>query len=173
MPAFLIAALLWLGLLSSSIAQAPPAILSDNAESIAVVVGNKAYKQTSTVDFAHNDAEAIKAYLTGTLGFREQNVFLLKDATLGELRPSDGPAPDEAVQEMDIRARLEAAVKLLPEQEQKVIAARFGAGGELLAPGERIERKLGVTAKEARELEARALARLAEMGELQDLREAA
>jgi len=94
-------------------------------------------------------------------------------ATLGELRPADGPAPDEAVQELDIRARLERAVKLLPEAEQKVIAARFGAGGELLAPGERIERKLGVTAKEARELEARALARLAEMGDLQDLREAA
>jgi len=94
-------------------------------------------------------------------------------ATLGELRPAEGPAPDEAVQEMDIRARLERAVKLLPEAEQKVIAARFGAGGEILAPGERIERKLGVTAKEARELEARALARLAEMSELQDLREAA
>ena len=94
-------------------------------------------------------------------------------ATLGELRPAEGPAPDEAVQELDIRARLERAVKLLPEAEQKVIAARFGAGGELLAPGERIERKLGVTAKEARELEARALARLAEMGDLQDLREAA
>jgi hypothetical protein len=61
LPAFLIAALLWLGLLSPAIAQAPPATLSDNAESIAVVVGNKAYKQTSTVDFAHNDAEAIKA----------------------------------------------------------------------------------------------------------------
>ncbi len=94
-------------------------------------------------------------------------------ATLGELRPSDGPAPDEAVQEMDIRARLERAVKSLPEAEQKVIAARFGAGGELLAPGERIERKLGVTAKEARELEARALARLADIGDLQDLREVA
>jgi RNA polymerase primary sigma factor len=94
-------------------------------------------------------------------------------ATLGELRPSDGPAPDEAVQELDIRARLERAVKLLPEAEQKVIAARFGAGGELLAPGERLERKLGVTAKEARELEARALQRLSEMGELADLREAA
>lgn len=85
MPAFLIAALLWLGLISASIAQTPPATLTDNADSIAVVIGNRAYKQTSTVDFAHNDAEAIKAWLTGTLGFREQNVFLLKDATLGEL----------------------------------------------------------------------------------------
>jgi TPR repeat protein len=48
-------------------------------------VGNKAYKQTSAVDFAHNDAEAMRSYLIGTLRFREQNVFLLKDATLGEL----------------------------------------------------------------------------------------
>jgi RNA polymerase primary sigma factor len=94
-------------------------------------------------------------------------------ATLGELRPSDGPAPDEAVQQLDIQARLERAVKMLPENEQRVTAARFGAGGELLAPGERIERKLGVTAKEARELEARALQKLAELPELQDLREAA
>jgi RNA polymerase primary sigma factor len=94
-------------------------------------------------------------------------------ATLGELRPSDGPAPDEAVQELDIRARLERAIKLLPEAEQRVIAARFGAGGELLAPGERIERKLGVTAKEARELEARALQKLSELEDLQDLREVA
>ncbi|WID98826.1 caspase family protein [Bosea vestrisii] len=67
----------------SASAQSPA--FSDNAESIAVVVGNRTYKQTSTVDFAHNDAEAIKAWLTGTLGFLEQNVFLLKDATLGEL----------------------------------------------------------------------------------------
>lgn len=85
MPAFLTAALLWLGLISASIAQTPPATLTDNAESIAVVIGNRSYKQTSTVDFAHNDAEAIRTYLTGALGFREQNVFLLKDATLGEL----------------------------------------------------------------------------------------
>ncbi len=64
--------------------------LSDNAESIAVVIGNKAYKQTSTVDFAHNDADAIKAYLISTLGFREQNVHLIKDATLSELQQSFG-----------------------------------------------------------------------------------
>ncbi|WP_244495124.1 caspase family protein [Bosea sp. Root483D1] len=71
-------------------ASAQTSALSDNAESIAMVIGNKSYKQTSTVDFAHNDAEAIKAYLIGTLGFREQNVFLLKDATLGELNQAFG-----------------------------------------------------------------------------------
>ena len=76
---------LMLGIAAPAALAEPSRILDDNAESIAVVVGNKAYKQASTVDFAHNDAEAIGTYLTGTLGFREQNVFLLKDATLGEL----------------------------------------------------------------------------------------
>ncbi|MFC5422534.1 caspase family protein [Bosea eneae] len=74
-----------MGLLWWASASAQSAPLSDNADSIAVVVGNKAYKQTSTVDFAHNDAEAIRAWLIGTLGFHERNVFLVKDATLGEL----------------------------------------------------------------------------------------
>ncbi|WP_152014471.1 MULTISPECIES: caspase family protein [unclassified Bosea (in: a-proteobacteria)] len=63
----------------------PSRILDDNSDSIAVVIGNRDYKQTSTVDFAHNDAEAIRDYLVRGLRFREQNVFLLKDATLGEL----------------------------------------------------------------------------------------
>ncbi|WP_244543522.1 caspase family protein [Bosea sp. CRIB-10] len=63
----------------------PSRILDDNAESVAVVIGNKSYKQTSTVDFAHNDAEAMRDYLVRGLRFREQNVFVLKDATLGEL----------------------------------------------------------------------------------------
>ncbi|SEM20695.1 Caspase domain-containing protein [Bosea lupini] len=85
MRAIVRAALCCLGLMWFSSASAQTPVLSDNADSIAVVIGNKEYRRTSTVDFAHNDAEAIKAYLTGTLGFREQNVFLVKDATLGEL----------------------------------------------------------------------------------------
>jgi hypothetical protein len=86
MRTILNAALLCLGLLCWTTASAQsPSPLSENADSIAVVVGNKAYKQTSAVDFAHNDAEAMRSYLIGTLRFREQNVFLLKDATLGEL----------------------------------------------------------------------------------------
>ena len=77
--------LLMLGFIAPATASDPLRILDDNAESIAVVIGNRAYKQTSTVDFAHNDAEAIRDYLVRGLRFREQNVFLLKDATLGEL----------------------------------------------------------------------------------------
>ncbi|MRI53896.1 peptidase C14 [Methylobacterium sp. DB1607] len=67
-------------------AQAAPetAPFADNADSVAVVIGNRSYKQTVPVDFAHNDAEAIRAYLIERLGYRDSNVFLLKDATLNE-----------------------------------------------------------------------------------------
>ncbi len=74
-----------LGLIASETAAEPSRILDDNADSIAVVIGNRDYKQTTPVDFAHNDAEAIRDYLVRGLRFREQNVFLVKDATLGEL----------------------------------------------------------------------------------------
>ncbi len=57
---------------------------SDNADSVAVVIGNRSYKQTVPVDYAHNDAAAMRAYLVERLGYREGNVFVLKDATLNE-----------------------------------------------------------------------------------------
>jgi tetratricopeptide (TPR) repeat protein len=60
-------------------------VIDDNAASIAVVVGNKDYRQTVPVDYAHNDAEAMKAYLIETMGFRPENVFLLLDGTLSEM----------------------------------------------------------------------------------------
>jgi hypothetical protein len=46
----------------------------DNADSIAVVIGNSMYKQTVAVDFAHNVADAIHKYLVRVLGLREANV---------------------------------------------------------------------------------------------------
>lgn len=57
---------------------------ADNGDSIAVVIGNRSYKQTVPVDYAHNDAEAMRAYLVQRLGYRDANVFVLKDATLNE-----------------------------------------------------------------------------------------
>lgn len=90
----LLTALLLLVSLLPAAAQMPPgaspAGFENNADSIAVVIGNRNYKQTVPVDFALNDAEAIKTYLVGSLGFREQNVFLLKDATLSELNQMFG-----------------------------------------------------------------------------------
>ena len=61
-----------------------PAALDDNAESVAVVIGNKDYRRTVPVDFAHHDAEAMRDFLVRSLGFREGNVVLLKDASLSD-----------------------------------------------------------------------------------------
>ena len=61
------------------------AVLGSSPESIAVVVGNKVYRRTVPVDFAGNDADAMRDYLVRSLGFREQNVVVLKDAGLNEL----------------------------------------------------------------------------------------
>src|SRR5262245_58818625 len=62
----------------------------DNADSIAVVIGNKSYRQTVSVDFAHNDADAMRDFLSRSLGFRDSNIFVLKDATLSEFNQMFG-----------------------------------------------------------------------------------
>ncbi|WP_147020120.1 caspase family protein, partial [Methylorubrum extorquens] len=67
-------------------AQAQPLLgQGDTAESIAVVIGNKNYRRTVPVEFAENDAEAMRDYVVRSLGFRQQNVVVLKDASLNEL----------------------------------------------------------------------------------------
>lgn len=62
-----------------------PATFGDNGDSVAVVVGNRNYKQTVSVDYAHNDADAIKEYLVRFAGFAESNVRVTKDGTLSEM----------------------------------------------------------------------------------------
>jgi len=57
----------------------------DNRDSIAVIIGNKNYADAVNVDFAINDAEAMKDFLIQKLKFREGNVILLKNATGGKL----------------------------------------------------------------------------------------
>ncbi|WP_298953666.1 caspase family protein [uncultured Methylobacterium sp.] len=85
------AALLGAVLLAPAARAAPEAAaFADNAESVAVVIGNRSYKQTVPVDYAHNDAEAIRSYLVQRLGYRESNVFVLKDATLNEFNQAFG-----------------------------------------------------------------------------------
>ena len=55
-----------------------------NTDAIAVVIGNRDYKNTKNVDYALNDAESIKMYLTDVLGYREGNIFYLANATKGD-----------------------------------------------------------------------------------------
>ena len=69
-----------------------PVINEINPYRFALVIGNEDYssKQKSLsnevdVPYARNDAESFKNYLTSFLGFKEEQVTILKDATSGEL----------------------------------------------------------------------------------------
>jgi len=53
-------------------------------DAVAVVIGNRDYNRVGDVDFAINDARAIKMYLVDVLGYREGNVIFLTDATKGD-----------------------------------------------------------------------------------------
>ena len=78
-------ALLLLAGAGTARAQEAAAVLADNASSIAVVIGNRDYRQTVPVDYAVNDANAMRDYLVETMGFRPENVFFLENGTLSEM----------------------------------------------------------------------------------------
>ncbi len=52
-----------------------------NKDAFAVVIGNAQYAHTSSVNFAVHDARAMKQYLVDALGFYEENVFVIENAT--------------------------------------------------------------------------------------------
>lgn len=69
-----------------------------NRYGVAVIIGNRnyssAHKDVPDVDFAHNDADRIYEYVTATLGFREGNVILIKDASQADLMATFGNRSD-------------------------------------------------------------------------------
>jgi len=60
-----------------------PEGLERKKNAIAVVIGNKNYRKIGLprVEYAHNDARVMKEYLIKALGFDENNIFYLEDAT--------------------------------------------------------------------------------------------
>ncbi len=73
--------------------QEPPVVLTPpsepavkNPESVAVIIGNRDYRsRVPDVDFAHNDAEAMKRFVLGVLGYRVGNIIDLRDATQADM----------------------------------------------------------------------------------------
>ncbi len=62
-----------------------------NPDAIAVIIGNRDYKgSTPDVDFAGNDADAMKAYVLNTLGYRPGNIIDLRDASKAQLEDAFG-----------------------------------------------------------------------------------
>ena len=72
--------------LTSDVDKNIPNTSMTNTYAIAVVIGNRDYKNQDvpTVDFAEQDANAIKQYLIKTLGYREGNIIFVTDATQAE-----------------------------------------------------------------------------------------
>jgi RNA polymerase primary sigma factor len=94
--------------------------------------------------------------------------------TFGELLADDGPLPEDELSEAWRTEALESAVAELPEQERTVIELRFGSGleGKAHTLGQ-AGKVLGVSAERTRQIEERALRRLARNADLEDLRTAA
>lgn len=63
-----------------------PITKTKNEDAIAVIIGNKNYQKTKSVDFAQADAQLMKQYLIKTLGFSEGNILYQEDATLADFR---------------------------------------------------------------------------------------
>jgi RNA polymerase primary sigma factor len=95
------------------------------------------------------------------------------DTTLGELRAEASEDLEEEVLERHQEEAVDAALARLPENERRIIRARFGTGGRPALNLRDAAREVGVTQKQARELEARALQRLSGDDSLDAWRDAA
>ena len=95
------------------------------------------------------------------------------ETALGDLLESGAPAPDEEVQVSLAEETLRRTIESLPEQERNVIRLRYGMSGQDPKPLRETGRQLGLSAERVRQLESKALKRLATARELEALREVA
>jgi RNA polymerase primary sigma factor len=95
------------------------------------------------------------------------------EATFGDLLPSDAPDPEEEV-EVSLRSEaLMRAVEQLPEREREVVKLRFGVDGvSEPIPLRETGRRMGLSPERVRQLEAKALKRLAATREMEGLQAA-
>jgi RNA polymerase primary sigma factor len=95
------------------------------------------------------------------------------DTTLGELHAETTDNLEDEVMEREQEAAVDASLRKLPDDERRIIQVRFGTGGREARSLRDAARELGVTQARARELEAKALRRLADDDSLAGWRAAA
>jgi RNA polymerase primary sigma factor len=95
------------------------------------------------------------------------------DTTLGELRAESTEDLEAEVFEREQEQAVDTALSKLSDEERAIIQARFGTGGRPAQSLRDAAREAGVTQARAREIEARALRRLARDHGLAGFREAA
>jgi RNA polymerase primary sigma factor len=95
------------------------------------------------------------------------------DTALGDLLEGGSPPPDQEVEVSLSEQLLRRTIEELPETERDVITLRFGLTGDEPQPLRETGRRLGLSAERVRQIESRALKRLAMRRELEALREVA
>jgi RNA polymerase primary sigma factor len=95
------------------------------------------------------------------------------DTALGDLLEGGAPPVDQEVELSLSEELLRRTIEELPETERDVIRLRFGLSGEEPQPLRETGRRLGLSAERVRQIESRALKRLAMRRELEALREVA
>jgi RNA polymerase primary sigma factor len=95
------------------------------------------------------------------------------EAALGDLLQGGAPPVDEEVELSLSEELLRRTIEELPEPERNVIRLRYGINGDDPQPLRETGRRLGLSAERVRQLESRALKRLATRRELEALRDVA
>jgi RNA polymerase primary sigma factor len=95
------------------------------------------------------------------------------DTALGDLLEGGAPLPDQEVEVSLSEQLLRRTIDELPETEREVIRLRFGLTDDDPQPLRETGRRLGLSAERVRQIESRALKRLAMRRELEALREVA
>jgi RNA polymerase primary sigma factor len=95
------------------------------------------------------------------------------DTALGDLLEGGAPPVDQEVEVSLSEQLLRRTIEELPETERDVIRLRFGLNGDDPQPLRETGRRLGLSAERVRQIESRALKRLAMRRELEALREVA
>jgi RNA polymerase primary sigma factor len=95
------------------------------------------------------------------------------DTALGDLLEGGAPPVDHEVEVSLSEELLRRTIEELPDTERDVIRLRFGLNGDDPKPLRETGRRLGLSAERVRQIESRALKRLAMRRELEALREVA
>jgi RNA polymerase primary sigma factor len=95
------------------------------------------------------------------------------ETALGDLLEGDAPAVEEEVALSLSEQLLRRTIEELPEPERNVIRLRYGINGDDPQPLRETGRRLGLSAERVRQLESKALKRLATRREIEGLREVA
>ena len=65
-------------------------LAATNDDGVAVIIGNRDYKDIPDVDFAVNDADAFKRFVVDVLGYDTDNIIDLRNATKAQLEAAFG-----------------------------------------------------------------------------------